>query len=1778
MVLLSPEITGRVTIGDRPLMQAVPGEQVVRGLAEHVRTHHAAILSASKAAAEQLDELTTRAGRPLADPAQNETSHTGTTASISSFFGLGSSKAEVSSTSSTTAIPSSLSPFTLDPQQLAYLQQLFTSSESVQSYIQRREERGNVTSDDPFSSTGQASTTGYGLSFLWGGRNSDSSLVRPLDEEILLLFRFLERLPILRLAPVAQNSIAEQTSSEPPTLSLCTYAPSLVSLELRSVHPRVVSDWHDIRNNLISIVCENAIVDVIEIIEAVGIAQSNDEDDDLPVLLPTITHLSLSGNSLISFPETFTAHVPSLIHLDLSNNIFTSVPDSLSSLSQLQTLNLSNNRITSLAGAEDRIRNVTILSLKGNQLENLMGVETLAALRILDVRDNKLWDVFEVGRLAALVDISDIRVKGNPLTRLEHYRINVFMYFKERAFNLSLDDAPPNPAEQKAIRSNLTVASAPKKPSMPLTHRPGSNVGNEGSSAADETDRQSLMSVSVTGRSVKSDGKRGKKGKKVKRSKKARSEANPTLEEENEEDVKEGSSVKGSSAALAGEKVGGSVESVKSGGNVEQPAAEGDPSRTVSETSLVSARAGQGEGVASVDVTPRQSVTETGGGVGSPPRVRRFTQIENAMGVIGGGADEGDVLVSRVGRKGVRVGEGKKVKKDKTGGVRIRDGDEERPRSAIDSVSVLGTSPVSSAGDGYRRKIEALKSEAGSDWMKVYLGMQEQERREKEAEAERKRKEVEYAKRKAEEEEEEARRQREEVRKLEEQIRRVAAGESEAAPEEVKEGDGEGTIGETVEPEVVTPAAANTPASPALSTTSAPTTSGRLPAPPNVGHITHIGPYRRIYDYGFRASSSDAGSRTGIKSTQSSSVGDLRKPGSGLGGRSGTSPQLPRVGSSDTKPKDATARPSPLQRRTSSGPDVSGGTSKEFTGISPPARTIVRPLPPLVFAPGSPPSHNLSSTVPTQGTPPLILSRPVNSATSYTRSRTNSEAGEGSSNASKSYTVSYSTYSASGYRSRGKGAAYLRYRDMNGDNLSSEAGSSRPGGGSGRTMPVPRAPTIPFREMTNNLLLFLKTRILKDEERVMCWCAGSYVPQLPAFVGDISSSRGTFGEWFSRRAGKVGGGGMGDVGSVLRSVEPVERMVWMLLTDWGIYFFSYSGAAAGTSARGGSGRGRGDGQYLSVEGAYDGVRDMVRYDEDPGKVLRLVHKVRLEMLARVDVGFHRQYLGVHFLKEKVVGGGGVKGAAGGIHPGAVGGIGKVGGEEGKGGGSGGGLVGGEGGVAGEVVSLVVLIRDKTTTTKFIDSVTEVIYERGEADGGRFARFKGEGGKVRIINQDVEWCVRAIRDRVLVRQGPKARHHAGGTIGEGGGGGLGGWIGRLLGGKATGKEVVRGYGMGMDMLGEDEEDPAVGDDVVVSKVDFNFVRTYLLAGWIVPRASSSSLSSSSRAAVDTSNLTVRPVTVIATKTYIYLVVERLDVWPPVLFPPESLASPSVNACIDSVVPGMSERYGGKGLVSDVVGEFTGVVGVGRVGDVVKCERWKTWRFGCANGVGGLVQNGVVGRIRGGRGRSGGGGDLLGLGVGNAGGWSWWVRVTFSDGKKKGQGEDKAGGGGASAGGEGAKAEGEVSSNEIPTDQPQAEPDGPSSTSTPDAPSAEIPHAQPDIPITSPLSATAPPQDSPSSSQPADYWDLVFSTLDSSNEFLEFVRETRGVKPLEESLDVPPGVPPEEGEDVLSDGEGSHVGDEEDCDEEVEDGDENVSLDTRLLRKVRKDGVVFVIGDD
>ncbi|KAJ3062879.1 hypothetical protein HK102_008638, partial [Quaeritorhiza haematococci] len=381
--------------------------------------------------------------------------------------------------------------------------------------------------------------------------------------------------------------------------------------------------------------------------------------------------------------------------------------------------------------------------------------------------------------------------------------------------------------------------------------------------------------------------------------------------------------------------------------------------------------------------------------------------------------------------------------------------------------------------------------------------------------------------------------------------------------------------------------------------------------------------------------------------------------------------------------------------------------------------------------------------------------------------------------------------------------------------------------------------------------------------------------------------------------------------------------------------------------------------------------------------------------------------------------------------------------------------------------------------------------------------------------------------------------------------------------------------------------------------------------------------------------IHSCTLVTTADYLYLITERLDAWPPLLFPPESIPSAAgANGAIEAAASAeLVQSWGEKGLLTDILTQYgssslatnlaanggagganaamgSGMLRVGRVKDLKRCERWRSWRWtperdvkhigAEASEVACLIQNGCIGECKvpsssssssGSRSGTGIGGSMgrrrrssaaamnaENFGAGNAAGWAWWVRVVFESPVP------------SSSGTSGATMEDQV-------------PDTDSHPSSPPSPTSKDNQHQPPTFI----------DFTPTREY---WWDLVFTTMESANEFLEYVQSVRGVR-LPSDGDHTPLVVEKADEEIHygdghlaadgADGAGAAVMSVKAKDEGVgagvvekdarqdrwdvlenvkEEGEEDMDEDEeeeevgdrKLLKNRRPDGVTLVIGDD
>ncbi|PSR76526.1 hypothetical protein PHLCEN_2v8429 [Hermanssonia centrifuga] len=201
-----------------------------------------------------------------------------------------------------------------------------------------------------------------------------------------------------------------------------------------------------------------------------------------------LQHLSLAENALTFLPAAPLPRLASITHLDLSSNLLVSVPPGLSALYNLASLNLSDNMIDSVLGIYTMLGQVLSLNLSKNRLESICGLERLRALERVDLRHNQIEESDEIGRLATLPNITQVWVEGNPLTELEEgYRIRCFEVFWKEGKTILLDGSAPGfyekrylaePPPEQMTSSRLPSTAAYSPPAVPVASSPRMNGGN----------------------------------------------------------------------------------------------------------------------------------------------------------------------------------------------------------------------------------------------------------------------------------------------------------------------------------------------------------------------------------------------------------------------------------------------------------------------------------------------------------------------------------------------------------------------------------------------------------------------------------------------------------------------------------------------------------------------------------------------------------------------------------------------------------------------------------------------------------------------------------------------------------------------------------------------------------------------------------------------------------------------------------------------------------------------------------------------------------------------------------------------------------------------------------------------------------------------------------------------------------------------------------------------------------------------------------------------------
>jgi hypothetical protein len=191
------------------------------------------------------------------------------------------------------------------------------------------------------------------------------------------------------------------------------------------------------------------------------------EDENAPTTrrFPSLQYLSLPNTQLFTFPLPDGYTSEALTHLDVSANLLNALPATLAQLTALQSLNIRTNLVTSVRNAVKLVPHVRALNLRENKIDCLAGLDALRDLQRVDVRQNTIYDVDELSRLAVLPSLREVWAAGNPFTTDEEnddarWKVRVWEAFvveqgEDVLERLSLDGYLATWAERRAVVSRV---------------------------------------------------------------------------------------------------------------------------------------------------------------------------------------------------------------------------------------------------------------------------------------------------------------------------------------------------------------------------------------------------------------------------------------------------------------------------------------------------------------------------------------------------------------------------------------------------------------------------------------------------------------------------------------------------------------------------------------------------------------------------------------------------------------------------------------------------------------------------------------------------------------------------------------------------------------------------------------------------------------------------------------------------------------------------------------------------------------------------------------------------------------------------------------------------------------------------------------------------------------------------------------------------------------------------------------------------------------------------
>ncbi|KAJ1668303.1 hypothetical protein EV178_000649 [Coemansia sp. RSA 1646] len=153
--------------------------------------------------------------------------------------------------------------------------------------------------------------------------------------------------------------------------------------------------------------------------------------------------------------------LPNVSRMSLAYCELESVPSSLVNLYSLSWLDLRGNAITSVTDISLKLGSIVRLDLSDNRIDDVSGLRRLWALEALDISDNRLDSWAAILVLRNMPSLSSLDIRGNPFTQedCQKCRPQIFSAFDHRDIPLVLDGHGPTRQERREMARIPRVAT-----------------------------------------------------------------------------------------------------------------------------------------------------------------------------------------------------------------------------------------------------------------------------------------------------------------------------------------------------------------------------------------------------------------------------------------------------------------------------------------------------------------------------------------------------------------------------------------------------------------------------------------------------------------------------------------------------------------------------------------------------------------------------------------------------------------------------------------------------------------------------------------------------------------------------------------------------------------------------------------------------------------------------------------------------------------------------------------------------------------------------------------------------------------------------------------------------------------------------------------------------------------------------------------------------------------------------------------------------------------------